>query len=160
MSKNIYFLTYRAKRRKPELLLKVIGGTSMNLIAIRGEKASKIFRTVFSILNAYGIKYSVTRGTSEDIYELPADVGHAILLFMLMTYSAKYPERYSVFLEKLLAGKIPLTIHLKAFLDMAIELSELVSREKSRRTIIYGHVARTLSPIMRNLAKVLSRYGA
>lgn len=160
MSKNIYFLIYRTKHKRSELSLRVLGETSRDFITIRGNKASKIFKIIFSVLDAYAIKYNVSRSVGEETYELPADVGHAVLLFILTVYSAKYPDKYVSLLEKLLAGKIPLSTYLKAFIDIAIDLSDFLGRAKRRKTTLDGRITRALSPIMRNLTKILCKYGS
>jgi len=160
VNKSIYSLVYRHLRKKPELSLRVLSeAVTRDFLVIRGDKATRILKTILTVLDAYAIKYNVTTSTNEEIYELPADVGHASLMFMMMAYSARKPDKYVSLFEKLLAGKIPLSIHLKVFVDIAVELSEVTSQVKKRRTILNGRVVRSLSPIMRDLAKILSKFG-
>jgi hypothetical protein len=121
---SIYSLVYRYSRRKPELSIRILSDTvTRDFLVIRGEKATGILKTMITVLDAYAIKYSVVKSSGEDIYELPADVGHASLIFMMMVYSARKPDKYVSLYEKLLVGKIPLSIYLKAFIDIAVELS-------------------------------------
>ena len=160
VSKSIYSIVYRPLRKKPELSLRVLSETATrDFLVIRGDKAAKILKNILTVLDAYAIKYGTTTSASEEVYELPADVGHASLLFMMMVYSAKRPDKYVSLFEKLLAGKIPLSTHLKVFVDIAVELSEVTSRAKRRGTTLDGRIVRSLSPIMRDLARVLSRFG-
>ena len=160
MNKSIYSLVYRPLRKKPEISLRILSeATTRDFLVIRGNKATRILKTILTVLDAYAIKYNVTVSTNEEIYELPADVGHASLMFMMMVYSAKEPDKYVSLFEKFLAGKIPLSIHLKVFVDIAVELSEVASHVKKRRMILSGSVVRSISPIMRDLAKVLSKFG-
>jgi len=154
VNKSIYSLVYRPLRKKPEISLRILSeATTRDFLVIRGNKATRILKTILTVLDAYAIKYNVTMSTNEEIYELPADVGHASLMFMMMVYSAKEPDRYVSLFEKLSAGKIPLSIHLKVFVDIAVELSEVASHVKKRRTILSGRVVRSISPIMRDLAQ-------
>jgi hypothetical protein len=160
VSRGIYSIVYRTLRKKPELSLRVLSeAAAKDFLVIRGDKATRILKNILTVLDAYAIKYSATASASEEIYELPADVGHASLLFMMMVYSAKRPDKYVSLFEKLLAGKIPLSTHLKVFVDIAVELSETTSRAKRRRATLDGRIIRSLSPIMRNLARILSRFG-
>jgi hypothetical protein len=77
---------------------------------------------------------------------------------MMMVYSARKPDKYVSLYEKLLAGKIPLSIYLKAFIDIAVELSETAGHIKKQKTILNARVARSLSPIIRDLAKLLCKF--
>ena len=160
MNKSIYSLVYRPKHKKPEISMRILSeAATRDFLVIRGDKATRILKTILSVLDAYAIKYNVTTSTNEEIYELPADVGHASLMFMMMVYSARKPDKYVSLFEKLLAGKIPLSTHLKVFVDISVELSEVTSQVKKRRMILNGRVLRSLSPIMRDLAKILSKFG-
>jgi hypothetical protein len=92
---SIYSLVYRYSRRKPELSIRILSDTvTRDFLVIRGEKATGILKTMITVLDAYAIKYSVVKSSGEDIYELPADVGHASLIFMMMVYSARKPDKY------------------------------------------------------------------
>jgi hypothetical protein len=73
-------------------------------------------------LDAHAIKYGISKIGNRVVLELPADIGYATLLFTLLTYNVRNPERYSIFLEKLLAGRIPLSKHLGVFIDIAVGL--------------------------------------
>jgi hypothetical protein len=77
---------------------------------------------------------------------------------MMMVYSARKPDKHVGLYEKLLAGKIPLSIYLKAFIDIAVELSETAGRTKKQKTILNARVARSLSPIIRDLVELLCKF--
>ncbi|MCC6023983.1 MAG: hypothetical protein LM600_04715, partial [Thaumarchaeota archaeon] len=78
MSRVIYSIVYRPLRKKPELSLRVLSeAATRDFLVIRGDKATRILKTILTVLDAYAIKYNVTTSTNEEIYELPADVGHA-----------------------------------------------------------------------------------
>jgi len=87
------------------------------------------------------------------------DIGHASLILMVMVYSARKPGKYVGFYEKLLAGKILPSIHLKVFEDISVRLNEGKNQVKKRRMISNECVLRSLSSIMRDLAKFLSEFG-
>jgi hypothetical protein len=158
MSKNLYYLIYRDKVKVPELALRILDVSLLDFIKVRGEKANKMFTTIRRILNSYGIEYKVSKEAESAILELPADIGQAILLFMLLTYNAKDPEKYVSFLEKLIAGKIPFSKYLGMFVDVAVGLSELENKEGKREAIIRPIVARNISMTMQSFVKILSRY--
>jgi hypothetical protein len=66
---------------------------------------------------------------------------------MVMVYSARKPGKYVGFYEKLLVGKIPLLIHLKAFADISVMLNEGTNQVKKRRMISNECVVRSLSQL-------------
>jgi hypothetical protein len=45
------------------------------------------------------------------------------------------------------------------FIDIAVELSEVIGHSKKQSTILNARVAQSLSPIVRNLAELLSKFG-
>ena len=160
MASNIYSLIYRYSSRKPELSIRVLSDVATrDFLVIRGERASRVLKIMLAVLHAYAIKYDVTKSSGEEIYELPADVGHASLIFMMMMYSVRKPDKYVGLYEKLLTGEIPLSVHLKVFIDIAVELSEVIGHSKKQNTILNARVAQSLSPIIRNLAELLSKFG-
>jgi hypothetical protein len=158
MSKNLYYLIYRGKVKVPELALRVLDVSFLDFIKVRGEKANKMFAAIHRVLGAYGIEHRVSKEAESVVLELPADVGQAILLFMLLTYNAKDPGKYVSFLEKLLAGKILFSKYLGMFVDVAVGLSELGNNEEGREAIIRPVVARNISMAMQSFVKVLSKY--
>jgi len=157
---NIYSLIYRYSSRRPELSIRVLSdAATRDFLVIRGERASRVLKTMLTVLHAYAIRYDVIKSSGEEIYELPADVGYVSLIFMMMMYSVRKPDKYVGLYEKLLAGKIPLSVHLKVFIDIAVELSEVIGHSKKQNTILNARVAQSLSPIIRNLAELLSKFG-
>ncbi|MCL7389668.1 MAG: hypothetical protein LZ173_07030 [Thaumarchaeota archaeon] len=158
MSKNLYYLIYRNKGRVPELTLRVLDLSLLDFIKVRGERASKMFNAIHNVINAYSIEYRASKDVNSVILELPADVGQAVLLFMLLAYNAKNPEKYVGFLEKLMAGKIPFSKYLGIFVDVAVNLSELRSGEEKHEVIIRPSVARGISIAMQSFVKVLNKY--
>jgi hypothetical protein len=158
MSKNLYYLIYRGKVKVPELALRVLDASFLDFIKVRGEKANKMFTAIHRIVGTYGIEHRVSKKAESVVLELPADVGQAILLFMLLTYNAKDPERYVSFLERLIAGKIPFSKYLGMFVDVAVGLSELGNNEERREAIVRPMVARSISMAMQSFVKVLSKY--
>jgi hypothetical protein len=158
MSRNLYYLVYRGKVKVPKLALRVLDVSFLDFIRVRGEKANKMFTAIHRVLGAYGIEHRVSKETESVVLELPADVGQAILLFMLLTYNAKDPGKYVHLLEKLIAGKIPFSKYLGIFVDVAVGLSELGNNEGRRETIIRSAVARSISKAMQSFVKVLSKY--
>jgi hypothetical protein len=156
---SIYSLVYKYSRRKPKLSIRILSDTATrDFLVIRGKRAAEILKIMITVLDAYAIRYNVVKSSGEDIYELPADVGHASLIFMMMVYSARKPDKHVSLYEKLLAGKIPLSIYLKAFIDIAVELSETAGRTKKQKTILNARVARSLSPIIRDLVELLCKF--
>jgi len=82
LASNIYSLIYRYSSRKPELSIRVLSdAATRDFLVIRGERASRVLKTMLTVLHAYAIKYDVTKSSSEEIYELPADVGSRELNF-------------------------------------------------------------------------------
>jgi hypothetical protein len=158
MSKNLYYLIYRRRGRVSELALRILDLSLKDFVKFRGERANKILATIHRVIDAYGMEYRATKDAESVVLELPADVGQAILLFMLLIYSAKDPERYASFLEKLIAGRIPFSKYLGMFIDVAVNLSELEDDEGSREVIIRPSVARSISIAMQSFVKVLNRY--
>lgn len=155
MSKNLYFLVYKTSGKRAELILREPTLDSKDFISIRGERASKLFKSIISVLDAYALKYNILRSGNETIIELPADIGYAILLYLLLTYNVRKPERYVSFLERLLAGKVPLSKYFNIFIDMAIDLSDLKSSSRRRRAVVEGMAAKTISSMMQILVRNL-----
>lgn len=155
MSKNLYYLVYKARSKKPELSLKVLDLDSRDFIKVSGVRASRIFKVISTILDAYAIKYSISKTGNRVVLELPADIGYATLLFTLLTYNARNPDKYIVFLEKLLAGRIPLSKHLGVFIGIAVGLSELETTSRSIKTTVSTRAARIASKAMRTLIDAL-----
>jgi hypothetical protein len=156
LSKNLYYLVYKARGRRPELSLKVLDLDSRDFIRVSGVRASRIFKAVSTILDAYAIRYSVSKTGNRVVLELPADIGYATLLFTLLTYNVRNPERYAIFLEKLLAGRIPLSKHLGVFIDIAVGLSELETTiRKGREATINSRAARIVSKTIRSLINTI-----
>jgi len=153
MSKSLYFLIYRARGKKSELSLRVSTLDSKDFIRIRGVRANKLLRSIASVLDAYALKYDIMERGNEVIMELPADIGYAVLIYLLLVYSVKEPEKHACFLEKLLSGNIPLSKYFNVFIDMAIDLSDLKGVSKRKRTIVEDIAARTVSSMMRILIK-------
>jgi hypothetical protein len=155
LSKNLYYLVYKARSKRPELSLKVLDLDSRDFIRVSGVRASRIFKAVSTILDAYAVKYSISKTSNRVVLELPADIGYATLLFTLLTYNVRNPERYTIFLEKLLAGRIPLSKHLGIFIDIAVGLSELETTSRSIKTTVSNRAARIASKAMRTLIDAL-----
>jgi hypothetical protein len=155
LSKNLYYLVYKARSKKPELSLKVLDLDSRDFIKVSGVRASRIFKVISTILDAYAIKYSISKTGNRVVLELPADIGYATLLFTLLTYNVRNPDKYIVFLEKLLAGRIPLSKHLGVFIDIAVGLSELETTSRSIKTTVSTRAARIASKAMRTLIDAL-----
>ncbi len=156
MSKNLYYLVYKAGGRRPELSLKVLDLDSRDFIRVSGVRASRIFKAVSTILDAYAVKYSISKTGNRVVLELPADIGYATLLFTLLTYNVRNPEGYTIFLEKLLAGRIPLSKHLGVFVDIAVGLSELETTiRKGGEATINSRAARIISKTIRSLIDAL-----
>jgi len=155
MSKNLYFLVYKTDGKRTELILREPTLDSRDFIRIRGERANKLFKSIISVLDAYALKYDVLKSGDEIIVELPADIGYAVLLYLLLTYNARKPEKYTSFLERLLAGKVPLSKYFNIFIDMAIDLSDLKSSSRRRRTVVEGTAAKTISSMMQILVRNL-----
>jgi hypothetical protein len=155
LSKNLYYLVYKARSKKPELSLKVLDLDSRDFIKVSGVRASRIFKVISTILDAYAIKYSISKTSNRVVLELPADMGYATLLFTLLTYNVRNPDKYIVFLEKLLAGRIPLSKHLGVFIDIAVGLSELETTSRSIKTTVSTRAARIASKAMRTLIDAL-----
>jgi hypothetical protein len=158
MSKNLYYLIYRRRGRVSELALRILDLSLKDFVKFRGERANKILATIHRVIDAYGMEYRATKDAESVVLELPADVGQAILLFMLLIYSAKDPERYVSFLERLMVGRIPFSKYLGMFIDVAVSLSELEDDEGNREVIIKPSVARSISIAMQSFVKVLNRY--
>ena len=155
MGKNLYFLIYVNSGKRSELALRELTLDSKDFIRIKGERASEMFNSIVSVLDAYALKYNALKSGNKIIVELPADVGYAILVYLLLTYSVREPKKWLHFLERLLAGKIHLSKYLNVFIDMAIDLSDLKSDHGCRRTVIKPDVARTVSSMMRIFAEKL-----
>ena len=156
MSKNLYYLVYKARSRRPELSLKVLDLDSRDFIRVGGVRASRIFKVISTILDAYAIKYGISKIGNRVVLGLPADIGYATLIFTLLTYNVRNPERYGVFLEKLLAGRIPLSKHLGVFIDIAVELSELETNiREGREATINSRAAKIVSKTIRSLIDAL-----
>ncbi len=155
MGKNLYFLIHRSGNKRAELVLREPTLDSKDFIRIRGERANKLFKNIISVLDAYALKYGFSKSSNKVIIELPADVGYAILLYLLLTYNSRNPQRYTFFLERLLGGKIPLSKYFNFFIDMAIALSDLKAGSSRRRTVIIDVAARTISSMMQILIKGL-----
>ena len=153
MSKSLYFIIYRARGRKSELSLRVSTLDSKDFIRLGGVRANRLLRSIASVLDAYALKYDIIKRGNEVIMELPADVGYAVLVYLLLVYSAKKPEKYAFFLEKLLSGSIPLSKYFNVFIDMAIDLSDLKRVSKRKRTVVEDVAAKTVSSMMRILIK-------
>lgn len=153
MSKNLYFLIYKTSGKRTELILREPTLDSKDFIRIRGERANKLFRNITSVLDAYALKYGISKRGKEVLVELPADVGYAVLLYLLLAFNTRRPGKYVFFLEKLLAGKIPFVKYFTVFVDMAIDLSDLKTSKGHRGAVIKGNVARTISSIMQILVK-------
>jgi hypothetical protein len=160
MGRSLYFLVYRARGKRPELALRVLSPNSKDFTRIRGDRASKVLEVVSKVLNMCALNYSVVKGEGgEFILELPADTGYAVLLFMLLTYSARSPKKHADLLEELLAGRIALSNYLGAFVDIATCLSELrAATRRSSDVVVHGCVAKEVSGIMRGLAGLLRKY--
>ncbi len=155
MGKNLYFLIYKTSGKRIELILREPTLDSKDFIKVRGKRANKLFRSIISVLDAYALEYDISRSGNKVIVELPADVGYAVLLYLLLAYSSKNPEKYTFFLERLLGGKIPLFKYFNVFIDMAIDLSDLKSSSGRRRTVIESVAARTVSSMMQILVRSL-----
>ncbi|MFP3190098.1 MAG: hypothetical protein RXR31_02000 [Thermoproteota archaeon] len=160
MSKNLYYLIYRSGGRVSALSLRVLDFSLFDFIKVKGKRADKIFDAIHRVIDVYGIEYRATKDAESVVLELPADVGQAILLFMLLTYNAKDPEKYVSFLEKLIAGRIPFSKYLRMFIDIAVGLSELGNGndEGSHEAIVRPSVARNISMAMQGFIKVLNKY--
>ncbi len=155
MGKNLYFLIYVNSGKRSELALREPTPDSKDFIRIRGERASEMFNGIMSVLDAYALKYNASKSGNKIIVELPADIGYAVLVYLLLTYNVREPKRRLHFLERLLAGKIPLSKYLNIFIDMAIDLSDLKYDHGRRKTVIKPDVARTISSMMRILVENL-----
>jgi len=147
-------LIYKRSCERAELILREPTLNSKDFIRIRGERASKLFRNIISVLNAYALKYNVLKRGNEVIVELPADIGYAVLLYLLLAYNSRNPEKYTFFLERLLAGRVPLFKYFNIFIDMAVDLSDLKSNSM-RRSTIEDDVAKIISSMMQILVKNL-----
>ena len=155
MSKSLYYLVYIDNGGKSELALKEPTLEARDLIRIRGTRASEIFNSIMSVLEAYALKYNAMKSGNKIVIELPADLGYAVLVYLLLTYNAKKPSAWLYFLERLLAGKVPLSKYLNVFINMAIDLSDLKYYNEHRKVIIKPDVARIISSMMRVLVKNL-----
>jgi len=144
MGKHLYFLVYERGR----LELRFPGLEARPAIIMRGVQADKAFRAVKSVLDGYALKYDVDQVGGKTVVGLSADVGLAVTMFMLFAYGAD-PERCVGFLEKLLAGQIPLSGYFSKFFDMAADLSDLDGGRKEA-TISEG-AAKVVSKMMRTL---------
>jgi len=151
-------LIYTHSSRKSELTLREPTIDSKDFIKIRGKRADEIFSDILSVLNAYSLKFSISKNGDRVIVELPADVGYAVLIYLLLVYGAKEPRKWLYFLENLLAGKIPLSKYLNVFVDMAVDLSELNHGYKRRGIVIKPEAAKTASYMMRMFINNLRRY--
>jgi hypothetical protein len=155
MGKSLYFLIYKEDSRGAKLALREPTLDSKDFIRIGGKRASKLFRNIISVLDAYALKYSISRRNDEVVIELPADIGYALLLYLLLAYNSRNQEKYTFFLERLLVGKIPLSKYFDLFINMAIDLSDLKSSGRRRRSVIESATARTISSMMQVLVKNL-----
>ncbi len=152
MGKGLYYLVYKDSSSKAILSIKEISINSRDLLRIGGLRAKATYKVIMDVLNTYALKYDVHRDVekSREYIELPGDLGYAILIYMLLTYSCRDPLKYTSFLEQLLTGKIPLTVYLVHFVNLAIDLSELYRLERGR-TIIHPKSAKTVSKMLQIL---------
>ncbi len=155
MGKSLYYLIYVNNGERSELNLRGLALDSKDFIRIKGKRAVELFNDVMSVLDAYALEYNISKSNGKTIVELPADVGYAVLIYLLLTYNVKKPEKWLYFLEKLLAGKIPLSKYFNIFVDIAIDLSNLKYGHGSKKAIIKPDVARTVSSMIRILVKNL-----
>jgi len=155
MSKSLYFLIYVDSGKKSELALREPTIDSKDFIRIKGKRVSKIFNSIMSVLDAYNLRFNISKSGNKIVVELPADIGYAILVYLLLVYNAREPKKWIYLLERLLAGKIPLSKYFNIFIDMAIDLSDLEYDRGSRKAVIKPSAARVVSSIMRVLIKNL-----
>jgi len=155
VGKNVFFLVYTDKGERSTLSLRELSLDSRDFIKVRGARAREIFRSIMSVLDAYALRYNSLRRKNKTVVELPGDVGYAILVYLLLVYGARSPSRWISFLERLLAGKIPLSSYLSTFISLAVDISELKADNKPRKTVVRHEAAKVVSSIMRMLAKVL-----
>jgi len=148
-------LIYTHNNRKGELALREPTINSKDFIKMRGKRTVKIFNDVMSVLNAYSLKFSISRNGNKVIVELPGDIGYALLVYLLLVYGAKEPGKWLYFLEDLLTGKIPLSKYLNMFVDMAVDLSGLDHNYKRKGIVIEPVVAMLVSSMMRMFIKIL-----
>jgi len=153
MGKCLYFLIYSTNSKGDELSLRTPTIDSRDFIRVRGARATKLFKNIISVLNAYSLEYGLSEDNGRVIVELPADIGYATLIYILLVYSIKDPERYLFFFERLLAGKIPLTKYLNMFIDIALDLSDLKSTGRRKEVTVDYKSAITVSQMMRSLVE-------
>jgi len=157
MGKSLYFLVYLDNKKRSELSLRTPTIDSRDFIRVRGARATKLFKGIISVLDAYSLEYDVLKDNGRVVVELPADVGYATLIYILLVYSTKEPERYLFFLERLLAGKIPMTKYLNTFIDIAIDLSNLKSSGGRKEATVDRNSAKTVSQMMRTLLEHIAK---
>ncbi|MGC8988010.1 hypothetical protein [Infirmifilum sp.] len=155
MGKGLYYLIYVGDGERGVLSLRGLTPDSRDFIRISGKRSAELFNGVMSVIDAYALKYSISKDGDKTVVELPADVGYAVLIYLLLTYSAKEPNKWLNFLERLLAGKAPLSKYLNVFVHLAIDLSNLKYGCGGRGAIIKPTAARTVSSMMRVLIENL-----
>jgi len=157
MSSALYYLIYkppkRSDKKDAELSLRELSLSSKDFIRIGGHRAYTIFGAISRVLNMYALKYNKRLLRQKTVIELPADVGYAILIYLLLTYGTTKPDNYLPFLEKMLAGKIPLSNYIATLVNLAVDLSEI--KGDKRRTVVSNKAARIISKILRILYKSL-----
>jgi len=157
MGKSLYFLVYLNNGKRSELSLRTPTIDSRDFIRVRGVRATKLFNSITSVLDAYSLKYGVSKDNGRVIVELPADVGYAVLVYMLLAYGTNKPDRYLFFLEKLLAGMIPLTNYLITFVNIAVDLSDLKSDGRHKKATVDHNSAKIVSQMMRTLFEYIEK---
>jgi hypothetical protein len=155
MSKSLYYLMYINNGERSELTLREPTLDSKDFIKIRGKRASELFNGIMSVIDAYALKYNILKNNNKTVVELPADIGYAVFVYLLLTYNVRKPKKWLYFLEKLLAGKVPLSKYLNVFISIAIDLSDLKHDHEYRETIIKPGEAKIVSSMMRILIKDL-----
>jgi len=155
MGKSLYYLIYVYNGERSELSLRGLAPDSKDLIRVKGKRAAELFNGVMSVIDAHALKYNISKIKNKTVVELPADVGYAVLIYLLLAYNVKEPKKWLYFLERLLAGKIPLSKYFNIFIDIAIDLSGLKYSHRGGRAVIKPGVARTVSSMMRILVKNL-----
>jgi len=143
----------RRDKKDSRLSLKELSPSSKDFIRVGGRRAYLMYTNIIRTLNAYSIRYKEITKRRRVIVELPADIGYAVLVYMMLSYSTLRPGRYVGFLERMLAGKIPLVNYIGYMLKLAVDLSELKGR--NTKTIVTSKAARTTSNILRTLYKYL-----
>jgi len=158
-NEHAYYIILRRKSRGNEVLYSVGGeGGITTVLRLSGKNAGRGYKRSVEALAKQGAAIPLRVSSSEQVYSVREDLGPVAGSYLILVRRAKNIEKWGKFFSELLDGHYAgVAKAFSTFLEMAMELSKIISSKKySRDYAISSVVADALSSALKQFVNKIT----